>query len=68
MADGWMDGFNRVDLSIVLHGNHETGIHGVKEEILEFILLLNKWSFMCMKQSQRTNNALKNVLLDLEMY
>lgn len=42
-ADGWMDGFNRVDFSIVLHGNHETGIHGVKEEILEsFVLLLNK--------------------------
>lgn len=40
---GWMDGFNRVEFSIFLHGNHEIGFCGIKEENLEsFILFLNK--------------------------
>ena len=46
--DGWMDEFNRLTFFHLLHGSHETHVHGVKEGTLElFILFLNKCGFVC---------------------
>lgn len=40
----------------LLHGNHETGVHGLKEEIWRsFILFLNEVS--CVKQCHQRSNA-----------
>ena len=53
--DGWMDLIGLTFFHL-LHGNHETGIHGLKEEIWRsFILFLNRVS--CVNQCHQRSNA-----------